>query len=467
MFRRGGGPSFSPQGTGITSGLDTPRRGLVQYPGGYAGERTKEDIQLDIEQVVAPKPYENINDIIASFGQYANAYKDDGTAKTTGEMGWEQAQMIDKIRTERADKRDAAKLHGYEREISDIDKREERAHDLAQIGETGLQQRKAILLTGDVNMTAQEASQAHDLIVQNLKEGHDLATLALAHGYDIDTLNRTQVHELEKMAKGLEYDKTILGVKHNNELLKLAEGFNYDKQLTKQAAALDKDTQLATIAAQGEFLDFRQKLKAIEKDYQEKIHSLGPMPPAERDQALAKLKREHLEHRQAIITNSRIKEDVKIRAENIARAIIKNPLMGITDMSEATKMALQLIMGIEYGVEELGLARGGRVGYQTGTPNTGAMPVQQASLTETIDTPTQDITATETITEGQQSSVQMPYQEFRASIPAEVNDEIVQLIYYNQDAFADFAQISTQADVYAFNNKYGVSLVLPMDTETT
>jgi hypothetical protein len=112
-------------------------------------------------------------------------------------------------------------------------------------------------------------------------------------------------------------------------------------------------------------------------------------------------------------------------------------------------------------------ARGGRVGYQFGTPQTGAMPVQQASLTETIDTPTEDITATETVTEGQQGSVQMPYQEFRAAIPAEVSDEIVQLIYYNQDAFADFAQISTQADVYAFNNKYGVSLVLPMDTETT
>ena len=102
-----------------------------------------------------------------------------------------------------------------------------------------------------------------------------------------------------------------------------------------------------------------------------------------------------------------------------------------------------------------------------GTPNTGAMPVQQASLTETIDTPTADITETETVTEGQQSSVQMPYQEFRAAIPAEVSDEIVQLIYYNQDAFADFSQITTQADVYAFNNKYGVSLVLPMDTETT
>ena len=36
MFKRGGS-SYQSQGTGITSPYDTPRRGLVQQPGGYAG----------------------------------------------------------------------------------------------------------------------------------------------------------------------------------------------------------------------------------------------------------------------------------------------------------------------------------------------------------------------------------------------------------------------------------------------
>ena len=92
-----------------------------------------------------------------------------------------------------------------------------------------------------------------------------------------------------------------------------------------------------------------------------------------------------------------------------------------------------------------------------GTPATGAMPV----ATETV---MEEQTVAE---EPQQASVPIPYSEFRAKIPAEVTDEIVQLIYYNQNAFAEFAQITTQADVYAFNNKYGVSLVLPMQTEMT
>ena len=149
-------------------------------------------------------------------------------------------------------------------------------------------------------------------------------------------------------------------------------------------------------------------------------------------------------------------------ATNLAQALITANM--VSNEEEALTKAIVLITGLKKILYKK--AKGGRVGYQFGTPNTGAMPIQ-ASATETIDTPTADITETETVTEGQQSSVQMPYQEFRAAIPAEVSDEIVQLIYYNQDAFADFAQISTQADVYAFNNKYGVSLVLPMDTETT
>jgi len=117
-------------------------------------------------------------------------------------------------------------------------------------------------------------------------------------------------------------------------------------------------------------------------------------------------------------------------------------------------------------------AKGGRVGYQLGTPNTGAMPNQGSPnimAQATTDTEVEEAygVSMDQGTEGQQPTVQMAYEEFRAAIPAEVSDDIVQLIYYNQDAFADFSQITTQSDVYAFNNKYGVSLVLPMDTETT
>ena len=129
------------------------------------------------------------------------------------------------------------------------------------------------------------------------------------------------------------------------------------------------------------------------------------------------------------------------------------------DPDEAAKIAIKIILSIQAGLNvdmsdtRESDASGGRAGYQMGNMVTGAMPMQ-ASAPQEMNT--------------QQSSViQMPYEEFRSSIPPEVGDEVVQLIYYNQDAFADFAEITTQADVYAFNNKYGVSLVLPMSTKTT
>ena len=69
--------------------------------------------------------------------------------------------------------------------------------------------------------------------------------------------------------------------------------------------------------------------------------------------------------------------------------------------------------------------------------------------------------------EPQQSSVDIPYDQFRSKMPANVSDDIVQLIYYNPTAFSDFANIETQDDVYEFNAKYDVNLVLPFKTETT
>ena len=113
----------------------------------------------------------------------------------------------------------------------------------------------------------------------------------------------------------------------------------------------------------------------------------------------------------------------------------------------------------------------GRVGYQLGATNQGVQPMGnaqvQASLNvdETIQTPQGTMQEDVSVQEKIQPSVNMTYQEFRAKMPPQVDDEIVQLVYYNQDAFADFAQIKTQDEVYAFNNKWGVSLVLPFDTE--
>ena len=161
---------------------------------------------------------------------------------------------------------------------------------------------------------------------------------------------------------------------------------------------------------------------------------------------------------------------------NLAVAIMQNAsaMMQSISLEDAMKQATQAIMllNIDVGLPQAkgGLIynKGGRAGYQFGTTNQGVQPVQTSlNVDETIQTPTETIQEDVSVQENIQPSVNMTYQEFRAKMPPQVDDEIVQLIYYNQDAFADFAQIKTQDEVYVFNNKWGVSLVLPFDTEIT
>jgi len=142
------------------------------------------------------------------------------------------------------------------------------------------------------------------------------------------------------------------------------------------------------------------------------------------------------------------------------------------DEDDALRKALKMIMAAEVAFK----ATGGRVGYQLGTNMQGVQPQQVGfnqptevglNVDETISTPAGTLQEDISVQEKIQPSVNMTYEEFRAKMPPEVDDDIVQLIYYNEDAFADFAQIKTQDEVYSFNNKWGVTLVLPFNTEIT
>jgi len=366
MFMRGG-MGYSAQGTGITSGMDTPRPryygggtiGGGTIMGNMMGNRTgfqspnikdvvttssyfdeeRGKISEGEQEIVKTPEGQNMYDVISSFGAYANMKNPDGSYKTTGEAGFEQAENIAKIRKDRKDLQDAQKLKAIE------DKR---------------------------------------------------------------------------------------------KVLDTEDKFTKDKELVTLEKTMDRDTKIAVEQAKGNNLDVIRRIKILD----ERLES-GKISQSQYDD----------------MTNALLsKSDTMLEQVNaIAQALITANL--VSDEAEALAKALALVTGSKNILykKRTNEADGGRVGYEMGTPATGAMPVA-------TDTVMQEETVTE---EPQQASVPLPYSEFRAKIPAEVTDEIVQLIYYNQNAFADFAQITTQADVYAFNNKYGVSLVLPMQTEMT
>ena len=55
------------------------------------------------------------------------------------------------------------------------------------------------------------------------------------------------------------------------------------------------------------------------------------------------------------------------------------------------------------------------------------------------------------------------YEELRARLPQEVDDQIVRLLANSAEALEDFAVIQTEQDIANFNKKYGVNLVLPAE----
>ena len=128
------------------------------------------------------------------------------------------------------------------------------------------------------------------------------------------------------------------------------------------------------------------------------------------------------------------------------------------------KRLQDLFMGKQFDFK----ASGGRAGYNLGVgPN-----VMEEKVTDTFKMPGETLQASEEVKEvlpksGSMGEVPMPGQDpymlLRARLPQEITDDVVRLIAYNPDAFADFAAIESQEDVMLFNQKYGVELVLPTE----
>ena len=126
---------------------------------------------------------------------------------------------------------------------------------------------------------------------------------------------------------------------------------------------------------------------------------------------------------------------------------------------DATRKALLQAIGTgQYNFEDLiiydqtgklpveeNLAKGGRVGLQMGgEAMPAAMPTDQGPVQ---DSPVQSLT----------------FEELRARLPNTITNDIVTLIASSEQALTDFANIQTQQDVNAFNQKYEVNLQLPAE----
>ena len=101
----------------------------------------------------------------------------------------------------------------------------------------------------------------------------------------------------------------------------------------------------------------------------------------------------------------------------------------------------------------INFAKGGRVDRAMGTPMTGEQPMANPMAVERKDVAME--------TQGQGNDA---YAMLRARLPQEIPDDVVKLIAYNKEAFADFASIKNQEDVTSFNQKYNVSMNIDVST---
>jgi hypothetical protein len=128
MFKRGGS-SFQAQGTGITSPFDTPRKN-------YKLGTTWEEINERRSAIYDPRS--EMSFAAEGFSALASPYKDDGSAKTIGEMLYEGAQGVRKSRSTDKAMEQSVKLANIESDAARLMAKEkfERDKILAQISTT-------------------------------------------------------------------------------------------------------------------------------------------------------------------------------------------------------------------------------------------------------------------------------------------------------------------------------------------
>ena len=128
-------------------------------------------------------------------------------------------------------------------------------------------------------------------------------------------------------------------------------------------------------------------------------------------------------------------------------------VLGTNNMEAAIKFYEGIFS--KMGEEREESAKGGRIGYQNaGAVMPNAMPSAMPAAMQ----------APRTMDQGQDDTVQdLSFEELRARLPQEITNDIVKLLSESKQALVDFANIRTQQDVNAFNQKYDVNLVVPQE----
>ena len=231
----------------------------------------------------------------------------------------------------------------------------------------------------------------------------------------------------------------------------IRERFEEEKKQISQK--LEQDKYLGELEAQGEkqFIDeqinnYWDPIIAAEKDPTKK-KALEDEKAADKYNVI--VLGADISDKYKILSNAQATEIAYGNAETELQSTT-NPATGMdwvdTDPGYSQKLQVLINKYLRLAtkfLEEEKKADGGRIGYQNAGP---VMPEQAMDQEET-------------------NQINISYEQLRERLPQEISDEIVTLLSQSYEAFADFAEIQTQADVNEFNTKYNVQLFLPRQSE--
>ena len=227
----------------------------------------------------------------------------------------------------------------------------------------------------------------------------------------------------------------------------IRERFEEEKKQFRQK--LEQDKYLGELEAQGEkqFIDeqinnYWDPIIAAEKDPTKK-KALEDEKAADKYNVI--VLGADISDKYKILSNAQATEIAYGNAETELQSTT-NPATGMdwvdTDPGYSQKLQVLINKYLRLAtkfLEEEKKAEGGRIGYQNAGP---VMPASSIGQEET-------------------NQINISYEQLRERLPQEISNEIVQLLSESYEAFADFAEIQTQADVNEFNIKYNVQLFLP------
>ena len=233
------------------------------------------------------------------------------------------------------------------------------------------------------------------------------------------------------------------------------EKFAYEKERDIDDRNLQK--YLGELEAKGEKEFIEEQIDAYWDS------ELAVVPPAERGKIEEKRRRdkynvivlgEDISDKYKILSN----ENAYLQAYSSAEAELKkliNPKTNVawveTDVGYNQVLQTLLNKYLRLATKFLDpekMASGGRVGLQMGGDVAGGIPTAMPQAPGSMD-------------QGETNEINISYEQLRERLPQEISNEIVLLLSQSYEAFADFAEIQTQADVNEFNTKYNVQLFLP------